>query len=80
MSKTLIRLISIYIDNYNVDIGDRYENAVYQVLDTILGEKATAIEIDYLDIGNLSSYDSDKNGLSELVDLPEYIEWKKAKV
>jgi hypothetical protein len=74
--------LRICIDNYDVDIADKYKNAVYQVLDTILGEKATVTEIDYLDVDyldvdNLSSYNADGEGLIKLVELPNFIKWHK---
>ncbi len=69
--------IKICIDNYDSNEAGKYKQAVYQVLDTILGEKATVTEINYLDIGDLSKYDLEKDGLIELVELPQYITWNK---
>lgn len=68
--------VRVCVDNYIPDILDKIKNAVYQVLDGILGEKATATEIDYLDVDDLSNYDIDKDGLIELVELRDYINWK----
>lgn len=69
--------IRICIDNYDSNEARKYRQAVYQILDTILGEKANATEINHLDIGNLSDYDLEEDGLIELVELPKYISWKK---
>lgn len=69
--------IKVCVDNYDPNNAGKFEQAVYQVLDTILGEKATATELNYLDVGDLSDYDPEKEGLIELVELPAYISWKK---
>ncbi|HYH15652.1 MAG TPA: hypothetical protein VD794_10550 [Flavisolibacter sp.] len=71
--------LRICIDNYDRNNADTIKEGVCQVLDTILGEKATSTEIDYLDVDDLSKYNIDKDGLIELIDLPEYINWKKQK-
>ncbi|MGZ5192022.1 MAG: hypothetical protein ACXWCZ_13520 [Flavisolibacter sp.] len=72
--------IKICIDKYDSNYASKFKQAVYQVLDTILGEKATATELNYLDVGALSDYDPEKDGLIELVELSNYITWKKASV
>lgn len=71
--------IKICIDNYDPNNARKFKQAVYQILDAILGEKATATELNYLDVGTLSDYDPEKDGLIELVELPKYITWKKGK-
>lgn len=69
--------VRICIKDYAPEEESRFKNGVYQVLDHILGEKARALLIDYFDIDNLSNYNTERDGLIELVKLPEYIKWKK---
>lgn len=69
--------IRVCIHNYDSNEAKKYKLAVYQILDTILGEKATATEIDYLDVESLSNYDLEKDGLIKLVELPSYLTSKK---
>lgn len=72
--------IKICVNNYASSEANKYKQAIYQVVDNLLGEKITATEIDYLDVGNLLDYNPEKDGLIELIDLPKYIIWKKGKV
>lgn len=71
--------LRICVDNYDSEDPDKFKRGVYQVLDGILGEKATATEIDYLDVDDLSNYDINKDGLIELIEVREYINWKQTK-
>lgn len=71
--------LRICIDNYDAEDANRYKRGVYQVLDTILGEKVVGTKIDYFDIDILSSYNPEKDGLFKLVDLQQYITRKKLK-
>lgn len=52
--------------------------AVYKILDTIVGEKSFAMDIDYVAIGQLSD-EPEEDGMISLVELPDYIKRKKAK-
>jgi len=54
------------------------DNAVYKMLDTVLGERSFAIDIDYLEIGELPEY-PEEYGMIALAELPAYISWKKKK-
>lgn len=64
----------------NIDQGDNkeYINGMYEVLDTILGEKACSLDIDYIEVDKLPEY-PEKEDLIELIELPEYIDWRKSK-
>jgi hypothetical protein len=48
------------------------------VLDTVLGEKSFALDIDYIDFGKLPD-NPEKHGMIELGELPAYMKWKKSK-
>jgi hypothetical protein len=50
----------------------------YLILDTILGEKSTALDIDYMDVDILPD-DPDNNGFIHLRELKNYIDWHKKK-
>ena len=54
------------------------KSALYKSLDTILGEKSFALDIDYIDIAQLPD-DPEQMGMIPLSQLPEYVEWKKSK-
>lgn len=72
--------IRIYVPNYEIlKTNDWLDNAVYKMLDTVLGEKSFALDIDYLEIKELSD-DLEKDDMIELIDLPRYIAWKKKKL
>ena len=53
--------------------------ACYQLLDSILGEKSSALDIQYVEIDELPRQ-PEENGLIELTELPKYIQWIKTKV
>lgn len=53
--------------------------AVYKILDTILGEKSFALDIDYVAIDQLPD-EPEEEGLIELSELPAFVVWKKSKV
>jgi hypothetical protein len=69
--------LRFYIPNFAQKDKDDYINGMYQVLDTILGEKACALDIDYVDVDNLPAC-PEAEGLIELVELPDYINWRKS--
>jgi hypothetical protein len=72
--------IRICVPNYEIlKTNDWLENAVYKMVDTILGEKSFALDIDYLNIAELPD-NPEENGMIELVELPAFIKWKKKKL
>lgn len=48
----------------------------WQVLDTMLGEKAVSLDINYVDVGAIPN-NPEQAGFIPLAELREYIEWKK---
>jgi hypothetical protein len=56
-----------------------FKAAVYKTLDTVLGEKSFALDINHVDFGPLPSKPED-NGMIELAELPAYVKWKKSKL
>ena len=68
--------LRICLLNYNAEHEELYLNASYQILDTILGEKSTALDIEHLEVGNLPLNPADE-GLIKLSELPNYVTWKK---
>ncbi|HEY4328040.1 MAG TPA: hypothetical protein VGN20_28910 [Mucilaginibacter sp.] len=55
-----------------------FKNAVYKMLDTVLGEKSVAIDINHVDYGKLPEK-PEEHGMIELAELPAYVKWKKSK-
>ena len=68
----------VYLKNYTKRHKELFVVGVFKVLDTLLGEKSTALNIQYLDINKLPA-NPKKKGLIELVDLPKYISWRNKK-
>ncbi|HEY4325434.1 MAG TPA: hypothetical protein VGN20_15670 [Mucilaginibacter sp.] len=72
--------IRICVPNYEVlKTNDWLDNAVYKMIDTVLGEKSFALDIDYLDIAELPDNPEEK-GMIELIELAAFIAWKKKKL
>lgn len=72
--------IRICVPNYEtLKRHDWLDSAVYKMLDTLLGERSFALDIDYLDIDDLPKRPED-HGMIELKDLPAFIKWKKKKL
>jgi len=70
--------LRIYVEDYNAMHDDSYLTAAYIVVDTLLGEKSSAINIGHIEIAGLNSI-SDKERFIELTKLPKYVNWKIAK-
>ena len=51
--------------------------AMYKILENILGEKSFALDLQYVDIGELPPLPAEE-GLMQIAQLPKYIDWKKA--
>ena len=70
--------LRVYVGNYNPIDEKDFLTATYLVLDNILGEKSNALDIGYVEMENLPPF-PEREELIELVKLPGYIAWKKAK-
>jgi hypothetical protein len=71
--------IRVYLAEYEDKSNQHYLTACYQILDTFLGEKFFALNIQHVELGRLPSF-PEKNGLIPLSDLPEYIQWRNNRV
>jgi hypothetical protein len=71
----------ICLPNYELVKNSKWlKAAVYKVLDTALGEKVFAMDIDYIEIKELPHGDLEAQGLLELKDLSAFVKWKKKKL
>lgn len=71
--------IRIGIPNYTCLRQERWlETAVNQVVETITGEKSFACDIDHIDLAELPG-EPDDEGMYRLMELPDYIHWRKSK-
>ena len=72
--------IRVCLPNYEEVKDSKWmQPAVYKVLDTVLGEKSFALDVDYVDIGQLPD-NPEKQGMIELKELAAFIRWKKKKL
>jgi hypothetical protein len=51
--------------------------AMYKILENILGEQSFALDLQYVDIGELPPLPAEE-GMMQIAQLPKYIDWKKA--
>ncbi len=51
--------------------------AMYKMLENVVGEKSFALDIQYVDIGELPALPAEE-GMLQIAALPKYIDWKKA--
>jgi hypothetical protein len=70
--------LKIYLEDYNKTTEKDTLTAIYLVLDSLLGEKSSALDIQHVEIDQLPST-PEEQGLIELLELPKYIKWKKSK-
>lgn len=68
--------LRVYIDNYNSKDTDSFLNGTYLVIDNLLGEKSSGLDIGYVEIENLPAI-HEREDLIELTKLPRYVKWKK---
>ncbi|TKC54874.1 hypothetical protein FBD94_25750 [Pedobacter hiemivivus] len=69
--------LRIYLENYKLlQRKDELLKAVYLVIDSLLGEKSSALDIQHVEVAQLPE-DPEKQGLLKLDELPKYIQWKK---
>jgi hypothetical protein len=72
--------IRICVPNYEaLKTNEWIDNAIYKMLDTVLGERSFALDIDFLDIAELPEEPEEK-GLINLAELRAFITWKKKKL
>ena len=55
------------------------DNAVFKMLDTVLGEKSFALDIDYIDIAELPQ-ELEEKGWINLMELRAFVAWKRKKL
>jgi hypothetical protein len=70
--------LRVYIDNYDPEDRDDFLIGTYLVIDNLLGEKSSGLDIGYVEIENAPPI-SERDDLIELYKLPRYISWKKNK-
>jgi hypothetical protein len=73
--------IGIRVCTLNFELIKRFEwlrPAVYKILDTILGEKSFALDVDYVEIAQLPD-NPEEEGMMQLSELRDFVAWKKAK-
>jgi hypothetical protein len=68
--------IRIGFPNYESSKEKEFTFIAFLMLDTILGEKSTALDINYLDVDILPD-DPDNNGFIHLSELKDYVTWHK---
>jgi len=69
--------IQIGLEHFNL-LKDKafFQSTIYKIIDTVVGEKTFAQDIDYIGIVELPE-SPDNNGFIELNELGEYLIWKK---
>src|SRR6202035_3750212 len=69
--------LRIFIKNYDLVKDNKIlMTLLYKMLDSILGEKSFAIDIQYVD-AELQPDDPEEEGMYQLLELPDYIKWRK---
>jgi len=68
--------LRVYIENYNPADKDTFLFVTYLILDNLLGERSSALDIGYVEIENLPPIHETLD-LIELSKLPRYVKWKK---
>jgi hypothetical protein len=72
--------IKVCLKNYELVKDNQWlQAAVYKALDAVLGEKSLALDITYVEIGQLPD-DPEEEAMIEFRELPAYVTWKKAKL
>lgn len=71
--------LRIYIEDYDSMQRESYLTAAGILVDTILGEQSSAMDIGHIEMGGLQSI-SDREKFIEFASLPRYVKWKKSKV
>ena len=70
--------IKIYLKNFETLKGETIlETLIFKMLETIVGEKSFAEDIDYID-EDYQSVEGEEEDLISIIDLPDYIQWHKS--
>jgi hypothetical protein len=69
--------VCIYIDGFNEQEEQRYYNAAYVILESVLGERSTALDVHYLEVSPPPPH-TDKDELFLVETLPAYIEMRRS--
>jgi hypothetical protein len=70
--------LKIYFEDFSNDREKDFLMGAYLVLDNILGEKSSTLDIDYVEV-HIVPTNRDEEGLIELTELPSYIKWLRSK-
>jgi hypothetical protein len=70
--------LTVGVPNFSHAIERQACNAVELILDTALGERATALDIQHVEVSTLPE-SPQAAGYIKLYELPSYIEWRKRK-
>lgn len=68
--------LRVGVPNFTPDIERQSNNAVAAILDTALGERVAALDIQYLEVSTLPE-SPESHGYVKLSELAAYIEWRK---
>ena len=71
--------VRICLEEYEAAEDEKFFHAVNYLLEKMLGEKGNALDIQYMEVGNLPA-DTDEGTLLRLEDLPSYIDYRKTQV
>ena len=71
--------LKLFTNNFNQEKKRQFLAASYILLDTILGERSSGLDISYVDIDKLPENPEEK-GMIELPDLPKYLAWHQSKI
>ena len=71
--------LRLFIPNYIQKKENTFLEGCYQILDTILGEKSVALDIQHVEVDKLP-IKPDEKGLIELSELPKYITFRSTNV
>lgn len=68
--------LCIYINDYKLADRDKFLFCTYLVVDNLLGERSSALDIGYVEIQTLPPI-HERDELIELSKLPNYVQWRK---
>ena len=68
--------LRIYINDYKLADRDKFLFCTYLIVDNLLGERSSALDIGYVEIQTLPPI-PERDELIELSKLPNYVQWRK---